>query len=244
MADMSVLTGMILRSAPAGEYDRRITLLTKEQGKITAFARGARRPKSALGAATGLFCFGTFEAYEGREAWTVVRAQIRNYFPEFSADYELTCWGSYFLELADYFTRPGSEAARELALLYQSLRALCSKSLEHRLVCRIYELKTLVLFGVAPDVYSCGNCHSRENLISFSVRRRAVLCGSCAAGEGCEQLLPATIYTLQYIVSSPVEKLYTFRVSEEVYRQISRIIREYLAQYIDKNLKTRAFLPE
>ena len=64
MGQACVLTGMVLKTAPAGEYDRRIVLLTREQGKVTAFVRGARRPKSALQAATDLFCFGKFEAYD------------------------------------------------------------------------------------------------------------------------------------------------------------------------------------
>ena len=33
--------GIIIKSAPIGEYDKRITLLTNNRGKISAFARGA-----------------------------------------------------------------------------------------------------------------------------------------------------------------------------------------------------------
>ncbi len=243
MGENCVLTGMVLKTAPAGEYDRRITLLTKEQGKVTAFVRGARRPKSSLQAATNLFCFGTFEAYEGRDTYTVVKADILNYFQELYTDPERTWYGCYFLELADYFAQPYCEALDQLKLLYQTVRALTAESLDPRLVRRIYEFKTLVYQGVTPGLFSCVSCGSREDLRWFSVRKRGVLCGKCG-GDGDHALRDAALYTLQYIVSSPIEKLYTFKVTETVYESISEIIEEYLKLYVDREFKTLSFLSD
>ena len=56
-----IVTGLILKQTPIGEYDRRICLLTKERGKISAFAKGSRKPGNRLAGATNPFSFGEFK---------------------------------------------------------------------------------------------------------------------------------------------------------------------------------------
>ena len=138
MRDVLNVTGMVLLSAPSGDYDRRLVLLTREKGKITAFAHGVRRPGSSLMAASRPFSFGTFQVYEGRSAYNLQSAQITNYFDELSADMEGACYGAYFLEDGTEF----------LNLLYVSLKALSKEALPNPLVRRIFELRAMVINGV------------------------------------------------------------------------------------------------
>ena len=86
MADIVQVTGFILSSMPVGEYDRRIVILSKELGKISAFAKGARRPNSHLIGVTRPFIFGTFECYRGRDSYTIFKAEVKNYFEELVSD--------------------------------------------------------------------------------------------------------------------------------------------------------------
>lgn len=242
MGQQITVTGMVLTSMPAGEYDRRITILTKERGKITAFVRGARRPKSTMIAATNPFCFGEFEAYEGRSAYTVVRASISNYFQDIGTDLIKTGYGCYFLELAGYFSMENADCKDQLKLLYQSLRALSVKSLDPRLVRCIYELKTLVFYGSYPNLFSCVTCGNKEGIVQFLPSARGVLCKDCAQPASGVHLDAASLYALQYIVASPVEKLYTFTVAQEVLLTLERVVRYGMRMCTDREFKSLQFL--
>lgn len=152
MQDLAVVTGMIIKTVPIGDFDRRVVILTKERGKITAFAKGARRPNSRFMAASNLFCFGTFRMYEGRNSYTMAEAEITNYFEALRNDYEGAYYGMYFLEIADYYTRENNDERELLRLLYQSLRALSAGGLSHELVKSIYEMKAVMINGEFPGI--------------------------------------------------------------------------------------------
>ena len=102
MSDITEVTGIVLSAMPVGEFDRRIVILTKERGKIAAFAKGARRPNSPLTGITRPFVFGTFQVYEGRTSYTIRQANITAYFEEIISDFDAVCYAYYFAELADY----------------------------------------------------------------------------------------------------------------------------------------------
>lgn len=99
MDDKIALTGIVLIAAPIGESDKRLVLLTRERGKVTVFARGARRPGNPFLAAANTFAFGTFYVKEARTAYQLVQTEIRNYFREITEDVELPAMEAIFWSL-------------------------------------------------------------------------------------------------------------------------------------------------
>ncbi len=215
MQGQDSVTGMVLKAEPIGEYDRRVVILTRERGKITAFARGARKQGSRLLASTNPFCFGEFILYEGRSAISIRESAISNYFEGFREDFEGACFGMYFLEVMDYYTRENNDEAQMLKLLYQSLRALLHEGLKDQLVRYIFEIKALALNGEYPGLPQKG-----------------------------QPYLDSTVYTVNHIVGASVEKLYTFTVTEEVLEELSKIADIYRDRFMDRKMKSLDILRE
>ena len=184
------VTGMVLKSVPAGEYDRRVEILTRERGRISGVMRGARRPGSPVMAAASPFVFGTFKIHEGRSAYQILEAKVDNYFEKLRSDMIAACYGSYFCEILQFVTRENNDASNLLYLAYQSLRALESDSFDNRLVRAIFEIKTVMLEGEYPGP------------------RRGI------------EYLDATLYTLDFLMRTPPAKVYTFSVKPEVLGQL------------------------
>lgn len=240
-----VVTGMVISTMPIGEYDKRITLLTKERGKITAFARGARRPNSQLLAATNPFSFGEFELFEGRSTYTLSKASISNYFRELVLNPEATCYGFYFLEFADYYCQENNDEKAMLLLLYQTLRALESEKYDNMLVRCIYELKALAVNGEAPNVFSCLSCGAKEELFYFSAKKGGIVCKECLQTVPDAWIMTeSTVYTMQYIISAEIGKLYSFAVSEQVLLELQKMLVQYMDLYVNHTFKSLKILEE
>ena len=238
MAQAVIVTGMGLTVMPISDYDKRITILTKERGKITAFARGARRPNSQLLAATNPFSFGEFELYEGRNSYSLTKASIKNYFRELTMDLDAAYLGFYFLEFAEYYCQENNDEKEMLKLLFQSVRALESSQYDLDFVRFVFELKALTLNGEGPQVFSCMKCRKKENLCMFSVKKGGIYCKDCVDEAPGILISDATRYTMQYIESSSIGKLYSFRVTDEVKEEMKRIMKEYMKHYVRHEFKS------
>lgn len=208
MQDFLTVTGMVISVFPQNEYDRRIVLLTRERGKITAFVKGAKRQGSRFCATTDLFAFGTFDLFVGKNSYNVQNVEIQNYFEFLRDDCEASFYSMYFAELVDYYALENNDETLLLLLLYRSLQGLKSQKLQNKAVRRIFEIKLFSLEGEMIPIEKAGSFEEK-------------------VFNACD-----------YIYESTIEKLFNLPVDEALLNSLSDIADYERKHLVDRPLKS------
>lgn len=216
MQDLVSVKGMVIKCEPIGEYDRRVVILTLEKGKISCFAKGARKINNRFMASTNPFSFGDFKLYAGKNSYSLNEAVISNYFEEMRADFDKACYGMYFLEIADYYSRENNDERDMLKLLYQGMRALVNDKLDNRLVRITFELKSIIINGEYPGA-------PQRDVLNFEPDE-------------------STLYALKFIESTAIEKVFNYAVKENVYENLQKISQIIVGRTFDKSFKSLEIL--
>lgn len=211
MHDEMELHGVVLSSAPSRDFDKRLSVLTNEHGKITVWAAGAKKPGSRLMAGSRNFVFGTFTVTAGRSGYNLREVKVNNYFEEIANDLVNACYGSYILELSDYISQENLEASETVNLIYLTLKAILNPNLSNDLVRRIFELRIMYINGE----------YTEEPPMPCS--------------EACR-------FAWQFVLGTPVMKLYTFALKEDVMEEFSENVDRLLKGVIPHGFRSLEIL--
>ena len=78
---LKTVKGVVLREVDIGDYDKMLTVLTAEQGRISIFANGVKRLKSPHFVATQLYTYSEFTLYGSRDKYYIREcSKIESFF--------------------------------------------------------------------------------------------------------------------------------------------------------------------
>lgn len=244
------LTGIVLRTVDTGEADRVVTLLTRERGKVAAFARGARASRRRFGGALELFTILTAEVRErsasdllGLESVTVVEAHggIRGDLAR------IACAG-YAAELSRELVRDHEPHEDLFALLAAYLASLDAGPARPAAL-RAFELGALRAAGLSPRLDACARCGgapSPGRIARFDPDQGGILCAACApfAAPGSPSLSAAAAAALARLsvgglAAAPAEPL-----PPPSGREVREALTAFVEHHLGRRLRARRFLDE
>ena len=202
------LNAVIIKEVNYKDYDKLLTLFSKDRGKINVYAFNIRKTNSKNIGKARLFSFGTFELREDNDSYQLENIILDKSFDNLTNDYESICFASYFVELVDYFGYENLESYDVYTLLYYTLKALDTKKVPSKLIKRVFELKMLEYQGIYK---------SSDMLMSKNETLK---------------------YTWDFILNSLPQKLYTFKLSDDIYNLFDAEMSIEMKEKVDKKFKS------
>lgn len=236
--------GLIIREQTVGESDRLITVLTRDEGVVRAFARRAKNLKDSRNSATGLLCYSRLNLHKGRDYYIVGDAFPIEVFFGLREDIVRLALAQYFCGLAAEMVPEGAESGEYLRLVLNALHFLSKGTRQPELLKPIVEMRMMSLSGYMPDLVCCQNCGAYEaQRMYFKIGRGVIYCKDCFLNNGDPwvELSPGALTAMRHIIYSDFEKIFSFSTSPGALRELTEAAEAYSVSVLQKRLKTLDF---
>jgi len=237
---------IIIKKTKLGEADRILTFYTPHLGKIQAFAKGVRRPRSKLAGHLELLTYSLVSLARGRNLDTIIGSQTINSFLSLKSDLELTSYALYVAELIDKFTADEVENYPLFQLLLETLERLCEAG-DKELALRYFELHLLDKVGYRPQLQQCVSCHLPLEPVtnSFCPSAGGMLCPNCSQNQSLTYPVSLNaLKALRLFQSSDYDTAKRLKLNSELSHQLEEVMREYFKYLLEREVKSTAWLAD
>lgn len=229
------VNGIIIAENNSNDFDKMVTMLTPNLGKISCSARGARRTKSQLLAGTQLFTFGEYMLFKGSETYSINSCETIEMFYNLRTDLDKLIYASHINKIIYDVTTENQNSYHILKLYLNTLYAISETDKNLNFLVSGFKMRLMKILGYAPNVDECVSCKTKENLNYFSFKDNGFKCDDCAKQDsGAFKMSEGTRSAIIYTIKADSKKIFSFNLSEDSLKEFEIISRIYLNEKLDK----------
>lgn len=240
MRDKSLKTlAFIIKIQSYGESDKILTLFSRDLGKISSIAKGAKNSKKRF-----LNCLEPFYLIEAillskkeeQGLYFLDSAKLISDYSDIHKDYNTLKKTSFLMDLVYYWTADHDPHPEIFDTLQWIMDIMNSKKAQLRHII-FFNVILLKLIGIFPDIKNCKDCG--ENLINKgawceNVISGKFLCDRCRNESAKLHLSPGTIRTFNYILEVKLEKMNMLQISSKISQEAINFLRLFNLNHYDK----------
>lgn len=190
----STTDAIILRNSRIGDIHKRVTMLTPDQGLLSAIAHGAYSRKGTLRGVTNPFCYGRCYLYTDpvKQSVKITDLSVHEFFPglreSITRFYSASLWAELLLKTFG----GGGQSEPLFTLLLSALRALDS-AVDFSPVTIQFLWRYLETGGLQPELDACAACGRRfppSDHRYYDSRCAGFACSQCTDPAICPALSP------------------------------------------------------
>lgn len=237
--------GIVIREKLLNDDNRIITILTDNNGVITAYSKTVKRLNSRVAASTELLSYSNFVLFYNKERYTVDKADSLKIFFKIRMDLEKLSLTSYFLELMLELAPVHEDSSEYLRFFLNSLYLIEHDKRSLDFMKPVFELRLLTMAGYMPDLIACRSCgeHISEH-IYFLPQQGCLYCCDCwnaGRGEFKMELSYIHLSAMRHIIYSKMENVFQFRLSDEGLKYLCWVSEKYVHIQLEKTFQSLEF---
>jgi len=214
---------IVLREYEAGESDKRLLLLCKTHGRILAYARGARKPKSKFMAVAQIFTYADFVLTKGQGFYAVSQAEVIESFYPLREDYDRLMAAYAIIETCEKTLWDNINYDQLLLLILKALQNLSKAKFAPEQIKCVFMYRFFAFHGIGPQIDACVICNMSVNEISAGTF-------ICAEGIVCKNHRPLNsrllsmdaLAALKFIQDSDIAQSFQFSADVRVISELNQ----------------------
>ncbi len=239
MSSSEKTEGLVIRQADFSETSRVVTFFTRDFGKISVLAKGAKRLKGSFEAAIDLLtqCQIVFLHKSTSSLDILTEARLVKRFRFQSHDMNVHYSGMYVAELLQLFSEEFDPYPHWYEAAIQTLKILETCE-DFRLPVLRFELYTLQVLGVLPefDQCQCGRLvRDDHEQWSLWIHQGVLLCSRCRQSEAASRVLTGQLLVmLRKLIETPLETPFRETITPGQYKSLRHLVTALISQILDR----------
>ena len=232
---------IILKNRDLREADQLVTLFSEKAGKITAVAKGTKKPKSSLRACTQPFCHSYLYTSRGRELDIISQGKIIDFFGNTREDLTRMLYAVYMMELVDKSLLDRMPAPGLYRTLLRVLESMNTDGY-NPLMIRFFEISLLVNLGYRPMLEQCAICgQTAAGASGFNLAEGGLICPSCVQKTDANlvYLSGESIALLKLMSAGKSVVMQRIKASPGSLKQMEFFLEKYLEYHLDRKFKMK-----
>ncbi|HOP46150.1 MAG TPA: DNA repair protein RecO [Desulfobacteraceae bacterium] len=239
---------IIMRIKEFGESDLIVTFFTRDHGRVTGIAKGARKSRRRFSNSLDLFCLSNveYEIKSNRDLHLLHSSKLIKTFPGLRSNFSTLSLASYMIELTEIIFPHNVVEQRMFDLLKESFDLLSSGE---RIDCMriFFEAKAMSLGGYAINLDKCCDCgrkYSGAGRAVFKPNRGGISCLNCEKESKYSKCLePDTVNKLRMLQSEEVNsRIENFELSKKLIDELKPVLKLHIDYHIGRKLKSAEYL--
>ncbi len=233
---------IVLSAMKFRDTSKIVRLYTREFGKVSVIAKGARDAKSkfrgALEPMNHVAC--VMYRNNNRDLQLLSQCDIMQSFRSVSDSMEKMFAAMSAVELVDIVSHDEDENQTLFHLLLNHIRVVNSATKQPSLALYYFETKLSELLGFKPELMRCTHCEKsmereEENYRGYATTSSGILCKNCSEGlNNAEKISTASLAVLQRLqAANVVDSIMDMQIQPGTHDEVRRSLRSHLQNHIE-----------